>query len=191
MLIIPGNRVICDLLVSKGADTALEDDLGHTAAWHAMDAGHTSVRNTIEPRDDLPAETPVRQVPLPSLISRFYPYADNLHQWFKLTDHQLQLFIQSYSSICLTRWFAWPAPLRLKWINKFRSRGREHSLAVRNQCWIQDGLWSDQSCPLPTLTPWLEPNDRSRFHNSCSEPHDFYRYSRTTRGFAKSHYHGQ
>ena len=41
--------------------------------------------------------------------------------------------------------------------------GREHSVAVRNRCWVQDGLWSDQSCPLPTLTHQFEPNDRSQF----------------------------
>ena len=29
--------------------------------------------------------------------------------------------------------------------------GREHSVAVRKRCWVQDGLWSDQSCPLPTF----------------------------------------
>ena len=37
---------------------------------------------------------------------------------------------------------------RPKFWEKFRSR--EHSVAVRNRCWGQDGLWSYQSCPLPT-----------------------------------------
>jgi len=32
------------------------------------------------------------------------------------------------------------------------SWAREHSVAVRNRCWVQDRLWSGQSCPHPTLT---------------------------------------
>jgi len=40
---------------------------------------------------------------------------------------------------------------------------RKHMVAVRKRSWVQDGLWSNQSCPLPTLTRRLEPNDRSRF----------------------------
>ena len=39
----------------------------------------------------------------------------------------------------------------------------QYTAAMRKRSWVQDGLWSDQSCPLPTLTPQLEPNDRSRF----------------------------
>lgn len=46
---IAGNRIICELFVKKGADINLCDELGRTASWHAMDAGHTSVKQTIEP----------------------------------------------------------------------------------------------------------------------------------------------
>jgi len=34
---------------------------------------------------------------------------------------------------------------------KFRSRGREHSVAVRYRCWVQDGLWSDRSLASPNF----------------------------------------
>jgi len=34
---------------------------------------------------------------------------------------------------------------RPKFLENF---GREHSVTVRIRCWVQDGLWSDQSCPL-------------------------------------------
>jgi len=47
---------------------------------------------------------------------------------------------------------------------KFWSRTCKHSVVVRKGCWVQDGLWSDQrTCPPPTLTHRLEPNNRSRF----------------------------
>ena len=36
-------------------------------------------------------------------------------------------------------------------------------VAVRERSWVQDGLWSNQSCPLLTWTPRLEPNDGSWF----------------------------
>ena len=28
--------------------------------------------------------------------------------------------------------------------------GREHTVAVKKRSWVQDGLWSGQSCPFPT-----------------------------------------
>jgi len=52
---------------------------------------------------------------------------------------------------------------RLKFWEQFQSRAREHSVVVRKRCWVQDGRWSDQGSPLPTLTPLLKPNDYSRF----------------------------
>jgi len=45
--------------------------------------------------------------------------------------------------------------------NFWKNFGREHANTWSR--WVQDGLWSDQSCPLPTLTHRLEPNGRSRF----------------------------
>ena len=53
---ITGNRLICELFVSKGADIAICDSLGRTAAWHAMDAGHTSVKQSIDPSPPLAAK---------------------------------------------------------------------------------------------------------------------------------------
>jgi len=52
---------------------------------------------------------------------------------------------------------------RLKLLKKHF--GREHTVAVRKRSWVQDGLWLNQSCPLPIifLTHRLELNDRSRF----------------------------
>jgi len=54
----------------------------------------------------------------------------------------------------------WICVLATKTLENF---GREHTVAVKKRCWVQDGLWSDQSCPLPTLTHRLELNDRSLF----------------------------
>lgn len=34
--------------MGKGADTDIADRMGHTAAWLAIDAGHTAVKRTIE-----------------------------------------------------------------------------------------------------------------------------------------------
>ena len=39
--------------------------------------------------------------------------------------------------------------LATKFFGKF---GCEHTVAVRKRSWVQGGLWTDQSCPLPTLT---------------------------------------
>jgi len=47
--LVVGNRQISELFVTKGADITLCDQMGRTASWHAMDAGHTSVKQTIEP----------------------------------------------------------------------------------------------------------------------------------------------
>ena len=46
---------------------------------------------------------------------------------------------------------------------KFRSRASEHMVVVRERSWVQGGLWSDQNCPLSTLTQRLESNNCLRF----------------------------
>lgn len=51
-LIHIGNREICELLVKKGANTDISDNLGHTAAWLAIDAGHTAVKHAIEGNEE-------------------------------------------------------------------------------------------------------------------------------------------
>jgi len=57
-----------------------------------------------------------------------------------------------------------------KFLERFRSRALEHTVEVGKPSWVQDGLWSDQSCPLPTLTYRLEPNDRPRYLNVVIKP---------------------
>ena len=71
---------------------------------------------------------------------------------FKMTT----IVTQSVSSKASIGAFACLRPESLK---KLQSRAREHAVTVSKWSGVQDGLWLDQSCPLPTLTHRLEPND--------------------------------
>ena len=47
-----GNQAVCELFVKCGANVDMFDECGRSAAWYAMDAGHTAVKQTIEPSEE-------------------------------------------------------------------------------------------------------------------------------------------